>query len=211
MTPVREEASLGLWEGPGRGLLANHSKWEEGSDPGSALLSPAPQLLLLVLKAARPLAADPFPSLTNAHGSFPTEKGNHAKGPRLPFQHERAASIPSRRRRKTRPEKRGWRSGSHLASLYACTGDIASPLSPQQKQQRKAVVATPARIRELSEGGHASAQQGARGPPSRPGPRAPPSRPPAAGPAGSGCLLTFCRVTRINTAPASESCRRRFP
>lgn len=33
----------------------------------------------------------------------------------------------------------------------------------------------------------------------------------AAGPGGTGSVLTFCRVTRTNTAPASESCRRRFP
>ena len=39
---------------------------------------------------------------------------------------------------------------SHLASLS--TGDIVSPLSPQRKQQRKAVVATPVRIREAERG-----------------------------------------------------------
>ena len=155
----------------------------------------------------------PFPSLTNAQGSFPNRKAQLRKGTPAPLQAQACCVHPLTR----------WRRKTHTSPLSL--PGTSSPLCPlRENSNAKRWSQRPSELGRLREGGHASAQPGAgtRRSPRPPlltaetrrrgrGRRAPASRRPGRGPWKDQCLLTFCRVARINTAPASESCQHRFP
>lgn len=142
------------------------------SGKGSLILGPPPppQLLLWGLKAAHPLAADSFPSLTNAQGSFPNRKARAGNGTPTPLQAQACCVHPlTRREQGDVSGKAGAGAQAHTSPFSMRAPSPRSPLSENSNAKRRSQ--RPPELGRLREGGHVCAQQGAG---ARRSPRLPP-------------------------------------
>ena len=149
----------------------------------------------------------------------PDRKARSGPGTPTPLQAQACCAHPLTRREQEDASGKAGLALRLTPRLSLCVHRLPSLRSAETAT--KAVVATPARIREAERAGVSapSKEQGlaaARGAQTRPGPPPPPARPPGRGPRRPGdpetrACADLLPVTGTNTAPASESCRRRPP